>query len=477
MSAKNEILFEPFPKQIEFLESIFSWKYSFILYGGSIRGGKTFAGIGALLLLSKMFPGSRWAIVRDTLQTLKRNTIPSFWKICPESFLMGGNKKSAYNQDLQTVSFNNGSQILFFAENYDSDKDLNRWKGLEVSGFLLEEINELQRVSFFKAIERAGSHIVPGLKKQPKPLIIGTCNPAKNWVRDDVYFPWKHGTLNPSWKYIPAKIFDNPYISAEYIDSLSNMPSYEFDVFVNGNWEIELKTGGEYYKSFDMDQHTGSFEYDPSKPIHVSFDENVNPYITAVVWQIYGDESNDLRQINEYCLPSPNNTVRKLCDAIKSDYHGHMSGMFIYGDATSKKSDTKLERGHNFFTLIRDHLSEFNPTLRVPMSNPSVVMRGNFINQIFDKGFQGIRIRIDRECKNTIADFNNVKEDSDGKKSKKKTRDNVTGISFEQYGHTSDACDYFIIESLKRQFNEYSTGRQTFDHVIIGSKQRTKNVY
>lgn len=467
----NEILFEPFPKQIEFLESIFSWKYSFILYGGSIRGGKTFAGIGALLLLSKMFPGSRWAIVRDNLQTLKRNTIPSFKKIVPKSYIQ------KYNQDTQTVTFTNGSEILFFAENYDQDKELNRWKGLEINGFLLEEINELQRVSFHKAIERAGSHIIPGTDNQPKPLIIGTCNPAHNWIRDDIYFPWKHGTLNPAWKYIPAKIFDNPYISAEYIDSLSNMPSYEYDVFVNGNWEIELKTGGEYYKSFDMDRHTGSFEYDPSKPIHVSFDENVNPYITAVVWQIHGDDSNDLRQIDEYCFASPNNTVRKLCDAIKSDYHGHTSGLFIYGDATSKKADTKLERGHNFFTLIRDHLESFKPTLRVPMSNPSVVMRGNFINQIWDKGFQDITIRVDRECKFSIADFNNVKEDPDGKKSKKKTRDNITGISYEQYGHTSDASDYFIIEALKRQFNEYSTGRQTFDHVIIGSKQRTKNTY
>ena len=131
------------------------------------------------------------------------------------------------------------------------------------------------------------------------------------------------------------------------------MPSYEYDVFVNGNWEIELKTGGEFYKSFEIDSHTGSFKYDPEKPLHLSFDENVNPYITACAWQIeIDDNGTHLRQINEFCLPSPLNTVRKLCETIAEKYRGHTSGLFIYGDATSKKADTKLEKGHNFFILL-----------------------------------------------------------------------------------------------------------------------------
>jgi len=96
------------------------------MYGGAIRGGKTFAGIGALLLLAKMYPKSKWCIVRDTLQTLKRTTIPSFNKVCPQSFI------KSYNQDTQTVTLSNDSQIIFMGENYADDKELNRFKGLEV---------------------------------------------------------------------------------------------------------------------------------------------------------------------------------------------------------------------------------------------------------------------------------------------------------------------------------------------------------
>ena len=77
-----------------------------------------------------MFPGSKWAIVRDSLQTLKRTTIPSFKKVCPDDYIKN------FNQEMQVVTFHNGSQILFFGENYADDKDLNRFKGLEVNGFL-----------------------------------------------------------------------------------------------------------------------------------------------------------------------------------------------------------------------------------------------------------------------------------------------------------------------------------------------------
>ena len=52
----TEVLFEPFEKQQEFLEAVFSKKYSVIMYGGAIKGGKTFAGMGALILLCKLYP-------------------------------------------------------------------------------------------------------------------------------------------------------------------------------------------------------------------------------------------------------------------------------------------------------------------------------------------------------------------------------------------------------------------------------------
>ena len=109
------------------------------------------------------------------------------------------------------------------------DKELNRFKGLECNGFLLEEINELHQQTFYKCIERAGSHIIPN---GPKPIILATCNPTNNWVKELVYDHWKEGTLPPNWMYIPSKIFDNPFIPQDYLESLKSMPRYEYQVFV-----------------------------------------------------------------------------------------------------------------------------------------------------------------------------------------------------------------------------------------------------
>lgn len=235
MNENRIVLFEPYPKQNEFLEAVFSGKYRFVLYGGAIRGGKTYAMLGTFILLCKLFPGSRWAIVRDSLPTLKRNTIPSFEKICPKNFI------SKYNQDTQVVTFNNGSQILFFAENYNDDKELNRWKGLEVNGFGLEECNELQEVSFYKAIERAGTYI-PKTGTKPPPVIMCTCNPSDGWVKRLWYTRHRDGTLPTEWKYIAATILDNPAICSDeaYMRSLKDLPPYQYDLFVNGNWDAQI---------------------------------------------------------------------------------------------------------------------------------------------------------------------------------------------------------------------------------------------
>ena len=442
----TEVLFNPFQKQLDFLEAIFSNNYNFILYGGAIRGGKTFAGLGALLLLSKMYKGSKWVVVRDTLQTLKRTTIPSFYKICPKSFV------KSYNQDTQTVTFTNGSQILFVGENYDDDKELNRFKGLECNGFLLEEMNELQEVTFYKCIERAGSHIIPS---NPKPIILGTCNPSNNWVKTNVYNQWKNQTLPANWLYIPSKITDNPYISEEYLDSLKTLPKYQYEVFVEGDWDIQLKMGGEFYKCFELDKHVGECLYNPMLPLHISFDENRNPYLPMGIFQINGKA---IQMVGEIAGINPNNTIKAVCNEFKRLYPNHVAGLFIYGDATSMKGDVKVEQGHNFFTLIKGELAQYRPQMRIAASNPSVAMRGNFINTILDNELYGISLKLDNSCKLSINDFILTKEASDGTKNKEMETNPVTKVRSQKTGHFTDLTDYLICYAFANEFNQYQRG-------------------
>lgn len=468
---QKEIVFNPSETQTVFLEAVFSRKYRYILFGGSIRGGKTYAALGALLMLCKAYPGSRWVIIRDSLQSLKQTTIPSFLKLCPGSFL------SKFNQDTMTATFSNGSTIMFFGEGYNDDKELLRFRGLECNGFVLEECNELQEATFVKAIERAGTWI-PAKGLKPPPLILMTCNPSRNWVKTLIYDRYVAGTLPNDWLYVPSKITDNPYISSDlaYMESLKSMPTFEYQTMVMGDWELQAKTGLEFYKGFDLDKHTGTFNYDPLLPLIFSWDENVNPFLTCIVGQVRtiqenGKTRNEVYIIDEVLGVHPNNTVEAVCDMVLTRYPPalHKSTVELFGDATSRKSDTKLEKGSNFYSLIMGHLNGYAGIRdRVAPVNEGVAMRGRWINAVLEKEAGGIRVLIDSKCKNVISDFVLVKENPDGGKLKVMATDPKTKVRSQAVGHTSDAVDYMLTGKFPGEFSGYKAGGRAGVYITTG---------
>src|SRR5450631_4202108 len=101
----EEIVFKASPTQQVYMNAVFGGQYKYLLFGGSVGGGKSYCVFGCILLLCKMFPGSRHLVVRESLQVLKQTSVPSFIKLCPESFI------SRYNQETQTITMTNGSQV------------------------------------------------------------------------------------------------------------------------------------------------------------------------------------------------------------------------------------------------------------------------------------------------------------------------------------------------------------------------------
>lgn len=215
--------------QTEFIEAVRSEQYSYLMYGGAIQGGKTTIALLTLILLCRIFPRSRWAVVRKSMTSLRRNTIPSFNNIRPPEFISAPTGAGV-------ARCTNGSEIIFFAESLDRDPDYDRWKGLLVNGFVLEESNELDERTFNKAIERAGTWKSVG--KQPKPYIILTCNPARNWVMTRFYMPWKKDQLQAPYYFQRALPGDNPHLTQAYRDSLKNLPPDVYSRFVNGDWDV-----------------------------------------------------------------------------------------------------------------------------------------------------------------------------------------------------------------------------------------------
>lgn len=468
---EKKLLFstKDFPVQAGFIEDCLSGDYDVIMYGGAIKGGKTGGSLISLELLHKAYPGSRSAIVRKTSKILETNTLPAWDKFKVKKWIEFDNKSR--------VEFKNGSHIDFFGENIDRDPELNRWKGLDVNFFLLEEANELDEVTFEKALERVGSWIIPGIdeKDQPPPLIILTCNPAQNWVKKKFYDAWKSGTLPPRWKYIPAKITDNPYYTnnVRFMEKLKSLPPFFYQVYVLGKWDVALKEGGEFYKYFEIDETVvKGLKYDPDLALHFSADFNVNPGINGFVAQVEKidppEGSEDLEPsynvyiIDELVLESETkrNSTPELGKEFATRYKKHKGKkVFYYGDPAGLARDTRTGKGINDFSLLARELKDFDAERRVDTKAPSVVGRGTWINEIFRVPEERkIRIYISVDCQNMINDLIKVKESPDGTKHKKKVKNPKTGISYEPYGHLSDALDYFLCKAFKEDFNLFTRG-------------------
>ena len=113
----------------------------------------------------------------------------------------------------------------------------------------------------------------------------------------------------------------------------------------------------------------------------------------------------------------------------------------------------------NDYDIIKKILRKYlnNRSNRVPYRHPSVLNRKDFINNIFEGVYDNIEFQIDPKCKESIKDYEFLKEDINGKKKKEIATDD-NGEKYEKYGHTSDAADYFfcmIFEKIYRKFFKF----------------------
>ena len=450
MTVEKNIVFEAFEKQQLFIDAVFSGKYTVLLYGGAIRGGKTFVALAIALLLCKIFPGSRWTVVRKDLKRLKDNTRPSLAK-----FITGANVK--INETAQTFRLVNGSVLIFKGENYDRDKTLESFKGHETNGFILEEISELREETFNKCIERAGSYIIVPEPKagQPPPIIVMTCNPTQGWAKKRIYDPWKNGQLPDHIFYLPSYAYDNPHNTKAYMDNLKTLPIWDYEVFVKGNWDVVLKVKNAFWHQFDVEHHVKPVFYDPKTTLHVSIDSNVMPYCSATIWQVFPGKKTAV-QIHEITAQDPHNhasglgrlTVDWLMDIEYSDT------VYIYGDATTKNQNTIDEKRRSFLDIFIEELSEqFNIIDNVTSANPQVSKTGEFVNALY-AGFGGWEIHIHESCKYSLSDYVSVRKDMDGTMLKKKIQDE-DGNSYEEFGHLSDTKRYFFYRCLEDVYHDW----------------------
>ncbi len=387
-------------KQSEAYKAATSGNYQVVIFGGAIRGGKTYCLLTTFISLALNFRRSRWVIIRRSLPDLKRNTLPSF-----NSLLDNGVRHhiKSWNGDTHVLTFSNGSEIMFMAESFETDKDLNRFKGLEANGFGFEEINECQEAAFYKAIERTGTWL--NADGKPPMVVMATLNPAQNWTKKLFYEPFRNDKLPGNWIYIPSFITDNKYIPKEYIDNLKSLPPVQYARFVEGDWDVMEAVDNPFLYNWDDDKHIdNSIELNLNRPVIFSIDFNVEPLCGLVIQM----DGRDTYIVDQFRIS--NGDINKLCDSILSVVGENRRGLIkITGDNTGTRRNSYSMENLSAFALIKRTLRLSDNQFIVPRNPLHTNSRVDCNSALYK-----LKVKVNaHKCPNAVNDFKRVRWDGE----------------------------------------------------------------
>lgn len=340
------------------LESIRTRVFKYFAYGGAIRGGKTYVTLAILIVLCKIFKGSRWVVVRKDMPSLQKTTIPSFEK------LIRGSSNWQWSRDksnLHVTLISTGSKIFFYGENIDRDPELETFLGVECNGFFLEQIEELDEKMWQKAVERSGSWYIDNM---PPPFIFTTFNPTQKWPKKKFYEPYINGELKPPYFFLEALPNDNPFVTKDQWDAWGTLDEINYNRFVKGDWNAFAITKAFAY-AFRTDKHVKPCEYDAEHFVYLSFDFNRDP-ITCTARQYIDGQ---IRYIKAFRIKDSD--IYELCDIILAAFNP-LPVWIVTGDATGRASSALVKGKLNYWKVIREKLLLNDNQMKVPTINPAV---------------------------------------------------------------------------------------------------------
>lgn len=225
------------PKQSEAWSAWESEHITELGYGGAAGGGKSRLGCYLAITIAEMYPGSRGAIGRKELKTLRLTTLSTLFEIFAEL----GYRDGGYKYDAQqgVVHFPNKSQIYLLDTAYSpQDPEYTRFGSLELTWAWIDESNETPEKAKSILKTRVGrKNNLNG--KEIKPFWLETFNPNKGHVYRDYYQPWKDGTLPSYREFIRALPGDNPYLPTAYIKNLERSDKVTRERLLKGNFEFD----------------------------------------------------------------------------------------------------------------------------------------------------------------------------------------------------------------------------------------------
>lgn len=473
-----------------------------ILFGGS-SSGKTYS-VAQMVLIFTLWEGTNTLVMRKVGASIKDSIYQDFVTAASQ---LGISKMFKFQDGIKTIKcLTNGARIVFKGlDDSEKIKGLSSFKRV-----VMDEWSEFDEEDFKQIRLR-----LRGMEGQQ---IICTFNPIKetHWIKKKLFDTQKwHDVpmeIEIAGRAIPSELTgvksirmnepreimhkrtceiihhdpDTVVIQTTYLNNFwvvgspdgtygyydeQCIATFEFDrlndpdyynVYALGEWGV-IRTGSEFFGSFNRGKHTKEVSYNSSLPVHICVDSNVLPYITCTYWQVDIGAKTTIYQFDETLATSPNNTVRKAAKLVAKRLRDLApEKIFIHGDASTRASNNIDDEKRSFLDLFIDTLHKecIEVEDKVSTKNPSVPMSGEFINAIFDEIMPGYEIVIGENCNTSIEDYMSVQKDVNGAILKTKVKNKITMQTYEEHGHISDTFRYIVTDILRDEFLLFSNRRK-----------------
>lgn len=235
--TKRRAVWHATPKQKEAFAILRDNTTNELVYGGAAGGAKSYLGCAWCVLNAFEYPGSRGLLGRAVLKQLKQSTLLTLFEVCKNMGLVRGTDYH-FNAHEGVITFiQNGSTIyLKDLAYYPSDPDYDSLGSTEYTYAFIDEASQIR----VKAKNVVRSRIRYKLDEYGIiPKILLTCNPSKNFLYTEFYKPWKIGELPSNRGFVWAKVQDNPFLPASYVESLKTLDKVSQERLLYGNWEYD----------------------------------------------------------------------------------------------------------------------------------------------------------------------------------------------------------------------------------------------
>lgn len=392
--------------------------YRYVAMICGVRGGKTHAGAreaGKQAWNSYHGAPAAYCIIAPNYNMLDRTTWAEF-SIAMSPFILSNNSSK------KIITLRNGKLVYGF-----SAEEPDKIRNVTASGFWIDEAREckdfsrLWKVMLGRVLSTGGKGIV-------------TTSPNSYDAIHDIFV----ANRKPQYGLVRFTTYQNTYLDPAAIDELAELYDEKFmQQEIRG--EFVIFEGAVYY-TFNRQHNAGDLafrlaQYNPSKPLCLCCDFNVDPMAWIIAQEGINEQTN-LREvyfIDEIFIRN-SNTV-ECCNEFKARYPNHRKGLLLYGDATGEAQTTNSNVTN--WKIIKDELKDYGITSHIRDKNPAERDRINSVNAMIcnSKGARRVFVNPNR-CKNLIRDCEQVSFKEGSVQIDKKKDLQLT--------HISDAAGYYI---------------------------------